>query len=203
MASSASDPPIADLLAAARGADALAFNRLFARYRNYLRLLAQDWLEGAFRGKADPSDLVQETLLKAHQCFGTFQGADEPQFVAWLRQIMARNVADFVRRYRSASRDVQREVPGPDAGIVDRLQLLADTFQSSPSQSAQRREMGVLLADAMADLSPDHREVIRLCNLQDLDWPEIAVRMQRSEEAVRKLWARALVNLKPLIESRL
>jgi len=183
-------PPIADLLAAARGADVQAFERLFGRYRNYLRLLAQDWLDRAFRGKADPSDLVQETLL-------------EPEFVAWLRQIMARNVADFVRRYRSAARNVGREEPNADARIVDRLQLLAGTLQSSPSHSAQRREMGVILADAMAELTPDHREVIRLRNLQDLGWPEVAERMQRSEEAARKLWTRALVNLKPLIESRL
>ena len=203
MASDAIRPPISDLLAAARGANSQAFDRLFARYRNYLRLLAEDWLERAFRGKADPSDLVQETLLEAHQGFGAFQGADEPEFVAWLRQIMARNVADFVRRYRSSARDVGREEASPDAGIVDRLQLLAGTLHSSPSQSAERREMGVILADAMAELSPDHREVIRLRNLQDLGWPEIAQRMGRSEEASRKLWTRALVNLKPLIESRL
>ncbi len=203
MAKHQSTPQIADLLAAARGADPQAFDRLFGRYRNYLRLLAQDWLDRAFRGKADPSDLVQETLLEAHQGFAAFQGADEPEFVAWLRQIMARNVADFVRRYRSAARNVGREEASPDARIVDRLQLLAGTLQSSPSHSAQRREMGVVLADAMAELSPDHREVIRLRNLQDLDWPEIARRMDRSEEAARKLWTRALVNLKPLIESRL
>lgn len=199
----ASRPPISDLLAAARGADPQAFDRLFARYRNYLRLLAQDWLEGVFRGKADPSDLVQETLLEAHQGFAAFQGRDEPEFVAWLRQIMARNVADFVRRYRSAARDVGREEPRPDARIVDRLQLLAGSLQSSPSHGAHRREMGVVLADAMAELLPPHREVIRLRNLQGLGWPEIAKRMNRSEDAARKLWTRALVNLKPLIESRL
>ena len=203
MASDVFRPPIADLLAAARGADAKAFDRLFGRYRNYLRLLAQDWLERAFRGKADPSDLVQETLLEAHQGFAAFSGGDEPEFVAWLRQIMARNVADFVRRYRSAARNVGREEASPDARVVDRLKLLAGSLHSTPSQSAERREMGVLLADAMAELSPDHREVIRLRNLQDLDWPEIAQRMGRSDEACRKLWTRALVNLKPLIERHL
>jgi RNA polymerase sigma-70 factor, ECF subfamily len=203
LASDAFRPPIADLLAAARGADPQAFDRLFARFRNYLRLLAQDWLEGAFRGKADPSDLVQETLLEAHQGFAAFQGTDEPEFVAWLRQIMARNVADFVRRYRSAARNVRREEPSPDSRIVARLQLLAGKLQSSPSHGAHRREMGVVLADAMAELLPPHREVIRLRNLQGLGWPEIAQRMNRSEDAARKLWTRALVNLKPLIESRL
>ena len=68
---------------------------------------------------------------------------------------------------------------------------------------AQRREMGVVLADALADLPADHREVIVLRNLQDLAWPELGRRMGRSEEAVRKLWTRALVHLKPLIEKRL
>src|SRR4051812_38290154 len=78
-------------------------------YRNYLRLVARTGLGAALRGKADPSDLVQETLLKAHQHFAQFQGATEPELVAWLRQILARNLADLARRYRACSRKLAQE----------------------------------------------------------------------------------------------
>src|SRR3954464_14291298 len=87
-----------------------ALDRLLESYRSYLRLVARAGLAAALRGKADPSDLVQETLLKAHQHFDQFHGRDESELVAWLRQILARNLADLARKYRgTAARQVARE----------------------------------------------------------------------------------------------
>jgi RNA polymerase sigma-70 factor (ECF subfamily) len=63
--------------------------------------------------------------------------------------------------------------------------------------------MSVVLADALADLAPDHREVIMLRSLQELEWDEVAQRMERSEGAARLLWTRALTSLRPRIEARL
>src|SRR5262249_33190779 len=74
---------------------------------------------------------------------------------------------------------------------------------NSPSESAQRRELSVVLADALAELSPDHREVIVLRSLQERDWDEVARKRDRSAGAVRLLWTRALTRLRPLIEARL
>jgi RNA polymerase sigma-70 factor (ECF subfamily) len=72
----------------------------------------------------------------------------------------------------------------------------------SASASAQRRELGVVLADALAALSDDHREVLVLRSLQERDWDDVARRMGRTTGAVRMLWARALRQLRPLIEER-
>ena len=63
--------------------------------------------------------------------------------------------------------------------------------------------MSVVLADALADLSADSREVIVLRSIEERDWDEVANKMGRSPGAVRLLWARALKRLRPLIESRL
>jgi RNA polymerase sigma-70 factor (ECF subfamily) len=190
----------------ARRAEPGALDRLLESYRNYLRLVARSGIDPALRGKADPSDLVQETLLKAHQKFDQFEGQTEPELTAWLRQILARNLADLARRYRAAgTRSVARERPLED--LLDpafpALGALIAPNGHSPSQSAQRRELGVVLADALAELTPDYREVIALRTLEGRDWNEVARAMGRSLDAVRVLWARALKKLRPLIEARL
>jgi RNA polymerase sigma-70 factor (ECF subfamily) len=183
-----------------------ALDRLLESYRNYLRLVARTGVDAALRGKADPSDLVQETLLKAHQHFGEFRGGTEAELVAWLRQILARNLSDLARRYRAdGARDVGRET-SLDAvlGRASRgLGALADGGGHTPSQQAQSREMSVVLSDALAELPPDCREVLVLRTLEGRGWDEVGAALGRSPDAARMLWARALKRLRPLIEARL
>jgi RNA polymerase sigma-70 factor, ECF subfamily len=68
--------------------------------------------------------------------------------------------------------------------------------QSSPSQQAVRREQAVMLADALGQLPDAYREVIILRHLEGLTFPEVAGRMGRTVESVKKLWARALARLR-------
>src|SRR5262245_37340573 len=84
-------------------------DRLLDSYRNYLRLLARTGIDRSLRGKADPSDLVQDALLKASQRFDQFRGTTESELAGWLRQVLARCLADMIRRYRAAGRHVHRE----------------------------------------------------------------------------------------------
>src|SRR5438477_3960739 len=96
------DAIVGRLIAEARRQAPGALERLLESFRNYLRLLARTGIDASLRGKADPSDLVQETLLKACQAFGQFRGQTEAEMAAWLRKILARNLADLVRRYRTS-----------------------------------------------------------------------------------------------------
>lgn len=179
---------------------------LLEAYRNYLRLLARNWVDASLQGKADPSDLVQETLWRATQGWGEFRGGSEGELVAWLRQILARCAIDFVRKFRLAEgRDVGRErsiEQHLEASSLCLGKFLAASG-TSPSLAAQRRELSVVLADALADLSGDQREAIILRSLQELDWGDVAERMGRTVGAVRMLWARGLQQLRPKIEARL
>src|SRR6516225_2590661 len=115
-----------------------ALGRLLDLYRNYLRLLARTGLDASLRGKADPSDLVQEALLKAAVHFGQFRGASDAELAGWLRQILARCLADFVRRYRAGGRRAGREQSLDQ--LLDRSsQALAQALANggtSPSRSA-------------------------------------------------------------------
>lgn len=181
-------------------------DRLLESYRNYLRLLARTGIDDSLQGKADPSDLVQETLLKAHQHFGEFRGQTEAEFVTWLRQILARNLIDFARRFRTAeARKLSRErsLEALFTKSAQALDGLLAANGTTPSQVAQRRELSVVLADALTDLPEDYREVIVLRSIEEREWEQVAKQMGRSPGAVRLLWARALKRLRPLIESRL
>jgi RNA polymerase sigma-70 factor (ECF subfamily) len=203
MSASGTDP--SRLIERARREEPGALDRLLDSYRNYLRLLARTGLDVSLQGKADPSDLVQDALLKAALRFGQFRGTSDAELAGWLRQILARGLADFVRRYRAGSRRAGREQSLEQ--LLNRssqaMERVLATDGSSPSSSAQRRDLGVVLSDALAKLSEDHREVIVLHHLAGLGWDEVARRMGRTAGAVRMLWTRALKQLRPLIDDQL
>ena len=196
-------PDATDLIRRARGGTTDALGQLLARYGNYLGLLARVQVGRRLRGKIDPADLVQETYLEAHRHFPGFRGQSEPEVAAWLRQIMAGVLCNLLRRYLGTQgRDVrlEREL----AGELDRSSQALDRGLAdpgpTPSKLAAGRERAVLLADALNRLPDDYREAIILRNLEELPFAEVARRMGRSEDAVQKLWVRALARLRAALE---
>lgn len=185
------------LLVRARTSDADARGELLELYRPYLTLLARLNIGPRLQGKVDAADLVQETFLKAHRDFSLFRGSSEAELLGWLRSILAAGLAELVRRFLGADcRDVRRECAlevEQSSRILDRG--LADPG-SSPSQQAARREQAVLLADALSRLPADYREVLILRHMEGLPFAEVADRMGRSLDSVKKLWARALGQLR-------
>jgi RNA polymerase sigma-70 factor (ECF subfamily) len=174
-------------------------------YRNYLRLLARTAIDHTLRGKADPSDLIQETMLKAINNFGAFRGDSEPELAAWLRSILAQNLTDLARHYRTAKRSVQRELSLDE--LMERSsqtynRLFASDGRSS-SELTSPRDHGVVLAEALAQLSDEQREVIILRSLEQLPWDDVGRRVGRSADAARMVWARALKSLRGKIDERL
>lgn len=188
---------VAKCIRLAREGQSDALAQILDAYRNYLRLIAATCFARQLRGKADPSDVVQDALVKVHENFHQFRGATERELLAWMRTILARLLTDLHRRFRGAERQVGREQSLED--VVDRSSLALDGLlanrHDSPSSRARQREQSVLLADALARLGPDDREVITLRNLLELEWEEVARRMGRSADAVRMLWTRAVRHL--------
>jgi RNA polymerase sigma-70 factor (ECF subfamily) len=190
------------LLRDARAGDAATLGRLLEQYRRYLALIASVQIGQRLRGKVDASDVVQETFLEAHRNFGRFRGNSEGELVRWLRQILAANLADLLRRYLGTQgRDVrlEREIEG----ALDRSSVLLDrglmAMGPSPSQLASHREQAVLLADALSELPDDYREALVLRHLEGLTFPEVAQRMGRSLDSVEKLWMRGLARLRQVM----
>jgi RNA polymerase sigma-70 factor (ECF subfamily) len=196
-----SDPT--ELVRHARDGSGEALGQLLARYGNYLTLLARVQVGRRLQGKIDPADLVQETFLEAHRHFAGFRGQSEPEVVGWLRQILAGVLANQLRRFLGTQgRDVrlERELAGAIDQSSQALNLgLADPGPT-PSKLAAGRERSVLLADALDRLPDDYREVIVLRHLEELPFVEVGKRMGRSEDAVQKLWVRALARLRKALD---
>jgi RNA polymerase sigma-70 factor (ECF subfamily) len=195
-------PEVPNLLARARNGEPDALGHLLERYRGYLAILARVQIGRRLQRKVEENDLVQETFLEAHRGFDRFRGSTEPELVQWLRQILAARVAMLVRHYFGT----QRRNAGLERELADELdqssRLLAAGLVASgtsPSQGAARREQAVLLADALDKLPEDYRTVIHLRHLDGLTFPDVARQMGRSVDAVEKLWARALVQLRRLL----
>jgi RNA polymerase sigma-70 factor (ECF subfamily) len=192
------------LINRARRGSGDSLGRLLQMYRNYLMVLAGTQIERRLQPRMSPSDIVQETMLRAHANFAQFRGASEPELIGWLRQILVNNLAKFVEQHvLAARRDVRREVSIERLGqaleqSTIQLAALLPAGSRSPSAAAQQREEAVLLADRLAMLAPDYREVLMLRNLQGLPFETIAQQMDRSVSATRMLWLRAIDKLKGL-----
>jgi RNA polymerase sigma-70 factor (ECF subfamily) len=172
------------------------------RYRDYLRVLARQAWPERLRGKLDPSDLVQETLLEAHAAAGRFQGSTEPERMAWLRAILANNIADAIKRFGRARRDAGRERALEEALGASSLRLadcLAATGRS-PQSSVLRHEALLALASALDALPADQRSAIELHHVQGLSLAETAARLERSVSAVAGLLHRGLKALRAQLD---
>lgn len=185
------------LLHDARQGDAERLGRLLDGYRNYLAMLARCRIPRRLSGKVDASDLVQETFLEACRAFNAFQGRTEAELTAWLRRILASRLAAASRRFFLAqARDVRLEYRLNKA--LEHSSFGAGHLalpQTTPSGCFARRERAVLLANALAELGEDYREVIILRNMEGLPFRDVARRMGRSESSVSHLWVRALAAL--------
>jgi RNA polymerase sigma-70 factor (ECF subfamily) len=179
-------------------ADSAMGHRLEA-YRDYLMILARMQIGRRLQGKVDPADVVQETFLHAVRDAAQFRGRSDQELAGWLRQILAARLADLVRRYLGTqARDVRLE-QALQMELDQSSQMLDRGLQApltSPSGQAAQREQATGLAQALEHLPEDYREVLVLHHLEECAFPEVARRMGRSVEAVKKLWGRALARLR-------
>jgi RNA polymerase sigma-70 factor (ECF subfamily) len=189
------------LVSAAHAGSNSALGEVLETCRRYLLLVAERELNPDLRAKAGPSDLVQQTFLEAQRDFGQFRGNSESELRAWLLHLLRHNLGKCARQYRhTQKRQLDREVSlsRDDSGRAPCAGLAADT--PSPSGHAMEREQDEALERALARLPEDHRRVIELRYREERSFEEIGVLMQRSADAARKLWARAVERLQQELE---
>jgi RNA polymerase sigma-70 factor (ECF subfamily) len=170
----------------------------YERWRDYLTLLARVQLNPRLHAKVDLSGVVQQTLLEAFRNPPRFPPEHSAQEAAWLRQVLAHNLADELRKLHAGKRDPARErslQAALDASSA-RLQSWLAADQSSPSQQAERNEQAVRLAAALARLPEAQREALVLQHWHGWSLAEIAAHLGRSKAAVAGLIKRGLQQLR-------
>jgi RNA polymerase sigma-70 factor, ECF subfamily len=171
------------------------------RFRDFLSLLARLRLDKRWQGKIDLSGVVQQTLLDAYQSFTDQDGWTDGQKAAWLRQTLANNLADEIRKLTAAKRDVGREksLQAELADSVSRLELLLPANQSTPSQHVSREERMLQVVEALATLPDGQRQVIEMHHLQGLSLADTAASLSTTKAAVAGLLHRGLKALRQLL----
>jgi RNA polymerase sigma-70 factor (ECF subfamily) len=189
---------IRDLIAAAHRGAPDAIGRLFEAARGDLLEVAARELPAEVRAKVAPSDVVQETAIDMQRDFARFTGTTADELFAWLREILRYNLIDVTRRDRAAiRRETARDAARPTPDLVGNLPAMTRT----PAGSAIRREEAATLASAMARLAPSDREVLEMRHWQGMTFVAMAPLLGRSEEAVRKMWYRAVARLRAELAS--
>ncbi|MFO0907529.1 MAG: sigma-70 family RNA polymerase sigma factor [Isosphaeraceae bacterium] len=168
--------------------------------RQYLLLVAGEWMGQHLTAKAGASDIVQDTFLEAHRELPRFRGRSEAELRAWLREILHNNLVNFTRRYGTAKRDVRREVALNPVGTESHLyltQLVSDSL--TPFHSAIRREQLEALAAAIRNLSDRDRQLIVWHHQEHRSFQEIGDLLGLQPDTIRVAWARAIKRLQKLI----
>jgi RNA polymerase sigma-70 factor (ECF subfamily) len=164
-------------------------------------MLARLQFDDVLQSKLDESDIVQQTLLEAHHSITSFRGTSNGEMAAWLRQILARNLADEVKRFRRGKRNVRLEkslqVAMNESTI--RIQQWLSADDPTPSQLAIANEQLLTLARALLMLPADQRRAIELRQLQGLSFAQVASRLGRTEIAAASLLRRGLKSLRQLM----
>jgi RNA polymerase sigma-70 factor (ECF subfamily) len=144
--------------------------------------------------------VVQETFLEAHRDFGRFQGDTEADLLAWLRRILLHNLANVTRHYReTGKRQVGLEVSLGEVADDD-LRRPGRDDTPSPGSALVAGEQSEELRRALGQLPEDYRQVVYWRSYERLTFEEIGRRLERSAEAARKLWARAIEKLQETLE---
>ena len=170
----------------------------FGQYRDYLVLLAQLQVGPRERAKVDVSGVVQQTLLEAHQAQDQFHGRSHDQRLAWLRRILANNLADEFRKLHTDMRDIARE-QSFDAAIEQssaRLAAWLPADDPTPSAILQSEERSLRLVAALHRLPPAQREALVLQHWHGWSLAEIATHLGRTPAAVAGLLKRGLRQLR-------
>lgn len=185
-----------DLVREAKNGSQEALNRLFALYGHRLLALIRIRMGPSLRRQLESQDLLQQTLLKAFERFDQFDGAGETTLMGWFGAIARNEIRDQAKYLHRGGRDVKRAVPleaALDAMVepvrteISRIHLLAE---------AQRLEQ------AIEGLEDKHREVLLLRRFEELTFPQIGKYLDKSPDACRMLYSRAMAALTFKLQGR-
>lgn len=174
-----------ELVRSAQGGDEAARGVLLERLRPRIVLWCASSLPARLRPICDAEDVAQDILISVHGGLAGFRGSDTRSFHAWVFRVAGNRIRDLLD-YAGAEK---RKLP-PAVSFS----------QTSPSEAAMRGEARDRVRRALETIPEDYREVVRMRRIEELEFPDIAAAMGRSENAVRILYFRALRALSDVLD---
>lgn len=186
-----------DLIRRSVAGDQVAMGQLLLGYCNRLERHVAQQVPCDLAAAINPEDIFQQTCMRAFRAIGSFSGGPGSSFYGWLRTIADHLLKDAVRRrIRERLAPLAPPRPGTSSGSLVDLMVRVAGNDATPSQAIGRRDALRCMRTAMAGLSQEYREVIRLRYLEGRSIEEVARAMGRSVPAVRGLCYRARQSLR-------
>lgn len=171
--------------------DPVARDQLLTQLQSFLRTSTRKHMDQSLKHKVGESDIIQQSLIQIINHFENFRGKTTAELKGWINTIVANEMNGIRRKFRAAKRDYTLESPIEDKTSTSPGNVPADA-QLTPSTHALQQERRQLFYETLRKLSTDHAEIIRLRYIENIPTEEIAKRMNRSPNAVNKLWLRAM-----------
>jgi RNA polymerase sigma-70 factor (ECF subfamily) len=150
----------AELIRRAQNGDRVAFGTLVERYQRRVVSVAQ----AVVHNQDDALELAQETFVRAYENLPKFESRSS--FSTWLYRIAANLAIDF--RRREGRHTVLR---GDDAEYeLNRL----PSHRGDAFNETARGELSKRINEALKELTPEHRVVILLREVEGLSYDEIS-----------------------------
>jgi RNA polymerase sigma-70 factor, ECF subfamily len=153
-----------ELVQRTRSGDREAFRELVERYQRKIAALAL----GILRSREDALDVVQETFTKAYQNLDRFKG--DAAFYTWVYRIAYNLCVDHQRRNAKLA---HVSLDADDSGPPLPLELDGPP-PDEPFERTRDAEIARRVQEAIRGLTPDHRAVILLRELEGLSYEEIS-----------------------------
>lgn len=192
------------LLAKAAAGDQSASQQLLELHRDRLRAMIALRLDRRLSARVDPSDVLQETMIQAHQKLPEYLRAQPIPFYPWLRRLAWEKIVHLHRQHlmaqaRTVTREEHFDPALPDQSAVQLAERLIGKGTSA-NQKLIQQELKERVQAALAQLNPRDREVLILRFLEQLSSEEAAAVLEISQEAVKSRQRRALERFSQLID---
>ncbi len=174
-------------------------NELFRQLQAYLAYVADTNVEAPLRRKLSPSDVVQQSFVRAVEQLPDYRGNTSLEFKGWLRQILINEIRQGRRVLAADKRDVRREMPLGGEASDQQPRELIDRY-STPAALALADEQAAAVRRILQRLPENYQTVIRLRNWEELSFEVIGARMNLSTSGAAKVWYRALVAVRQLYQ---
>lgn len=160
-------PADAELVRRSQEGDTAAFNELVTRYRQRIYAMAYQMT----RNEQDAWDLAQDAFVRAWKSIDRFRG--DSSFYTWIYRIVSNVTIDALRKKQGRS---ETEFDDSLAGLqgIDVRARTVPGGTASPDENIRQKEIGSRISEAMEKLSPEHRAVLVMKEIEGLQYHEIA-----------------------------